>query len=110
LTSGVTRLGFKGQWGVDFDVFIVAETPQQATVAGWKHFWHTTREAGEYKLATGKSFEEAQYILRLRGRGAFEVVIVPYRAGMRPSDLTITRTSRGELSLVRNGNMRTLPD
>ena len=25
LASGVTRLGFKGQWGVDFDVFIVAE-------------------------------------------------------------------------------------
>jgi hypothetical protein len=110
LASGVTRLGFKGQWGVDFDVFVVAETPQQMTVTGWKHFWHTTREAEEYKLATGTSFEEAQYILRLRSRGAFEVVIVPYRAGTRPSDLAITRAANGELSLIRRGNIRTLPN
>jgi hypothetical protein len=93
---------------VDFDVFIVAESAQQATVTGWKHSWHTTRESGEYEAATGKKFEEAQYILRLRSSGAFEVVIVPYRAGARPSDLAIARTRQGELSLIRNGNTTTL--
>jgi hypothetical protein len=110
LASGVTRLGFKGQWGVDFDVYIVAESAQEATITGWKHFWHTTRESVEYEAATGKRFEEAQYILRLRSRGAFEVVIVPYRAGTRPSDLAIARTGHGELSLIRDGNTTTLSD
>jgi hypothetical protein len=103
LAPGVTRLGFKGQWGVDFDVFIVADRAQQATVTGWKHFWHPTREADEYKRATGNSFEEAQYILRLRGTGVFDVLIVPYRRGRRPPDLAITRTPDGVLSLVRGG-------
>jgi hypothetical protein len=110
LAPGVTRLGFQGQWGVDFDVFIVAERSQQATVTGWKHFWHPTREADEYKQATGKKFEEAQYILRLRGTGPFDVVIVPYRRGRRPPDLVITRTSDGVLSLLRGGKTTTLAD
>ena len=110
LAPGVTRLGFQGQWGVDFDVFIVAERSQQATVTGWKHFWHPTREADEYKQATGKKFEEAQYILRLRGTGPFDVVIVPYRRGRRPPDLMITRTSDGVLSLLRGGKSTTLAD
>jgi hypothetical protein len=88
---------------VDFDVFIVADRAQQATVTGWKHFWHPTREADEYKRATGNSFEEAQYILRLRGTGVFDVLIVPYRRGRRPPDLAITRTPDGVLSLVRGG-------
>ena len=110
LAPGVTRLGFKGQWGVDFDVFIVAERSQQATVTGWKHFWHPTREADEYKQATGTKFEEAQYILRLRGTGAFDVVIVPYRRGRRPSDLAITRTSDGVLSVLRGGKTTALAD
>jgi hypothetical protein len=110
LAPGLIRLGFQGQWGVDFDLFIVAESSQQATVTGWKHFWHPTREADEYKQATGKKFEEAQYILRLRGTGPFDVVIVPYRRGRRPPDLVITRTSDGVLSLLRDGKTTTLAD
>ena len=110
LAPGVTRLGFKGQWGVDFDVFIVAERAQQATVTGWKHFWHPTREADEYKQATGTKFEEAQYILRLRGTGPFDVLIVPYRRGRRPPDLAITRTSDGVLSVLRGGKTTALAD
>jgi hypothetical protein len=110
LAPGVTRLGFEGQWGADFDLFIVAERSQQATVTGWKHFWHPTPEADEYKQATGKKFEEAQYILRLRGTGPFDVVIVPYRRGSRPPDLVITRTSDGVLSLLRGGKTTTLAD
>ena len=110
LAAGITRLGFKGQWGVDFDLFIVADTAQQGTVTGWKHFWHPTREADEYKRATGKSFQEAQYILRLRGRSAFDVLIVPYRAGARPADLAIARTSHGELIMLRDGKTTPLVD
>jgi hypothetical protein len=110
LSPGVTRLGFKGQWGVDFDVFIVADGSQQATVTGWKHFWHPGREAGEYNQATGSKFEEAQYILRLRGTGAFEVLIVPYHRGRRPQDLAVTRTSDGLLSVLRGGKTTALAD
>jgi hypothetical protein len=110
LSPGVTRLGFKGQWGVDFDVFIIAETFQQATVTGWKQFWHPIREAGEYQHATGKKFEEAQYILRLRGTGAFDVLIVPYLRNKRPPDLAIVRTSDGMLFILRDGKTTTLAD
>jgi hypothetical protein len=110
LAPGVTRPGFKGQWDVDFDVFIVADRSQQATVTGWKHFWHPTREAVEYEQATGTKFEEAQYILRLRGTGPFDVLIVPYHRGRRPPDLAVTRTSGGVLSVLRGGQTTALAD
>jgi hypothetical protein len=110
LAPGVTRLGFEGQWGVDFDVFIVANSSQQATVTGWKHFWNPTRETGEYQNATGKKFEEAQFILRLRGTDAFDVLILPYRRGARPSDLAIARASDGVLSVLRRGKSTVLAD
>jgi hypothetical protein len=110
LAPGVTRLGFKGEWGVDFDVFIVADSAQQATVTGWKHFWHPNLESNEYEQANGTKFEEAQYILRLRGTGAFDVLIVPYHKGRRPPDLAITRTSEGVLSVLRGGKTTALAD
>jgi hypothetical protein len=110
LPPGVTRLGFKGQWGVDFDLFIVAQSPQQATVTGWKHFWRPPLEGFEYKQATGREFEEAQHILRLRGTGPFDVVIVPYRRGRRPPVLVLTQTLDGVLSLLRDGKTITLAD
>jgi hypothetical protein len=109
LAPGVTRLGFKGQWGVDFDVFIVSERSQEAIITGWKHFWNPTREADQYKAATGKKFEEAQYILRLRGTSSFDVLIVPYHRGGRPTDLAIRRTSEG-LSIMRGGKIAPLAD
>src|SRR5262249_20280553 len=110
LAPGVERLGFKGLWGVDFDVFIVSQSSQEATVTRWKHFWHQTRQSVEYNQATGSKFEEAQYILRLRGTGPFDVLIVPYRRGSRPPDLAITRASDGTLSLSRGGNTTALTD
>jgi hypothetical protein len=73
-------------------------------------FWHPAREAEEYKRATGKNFEEVQYILRLRGRGAFDVVIVPHKWGTRPTDLAITRTPDGALSLIRGASSTKLPE
>jgi hypothetical protein len=110
LAPGVSRLGFKGQWGVDFDVFIVAKRSQRATITGWKHFWAATGESNEYQHATGTKFEEAQYILRLRGTSGFDVLIVPYLRGKRPVDLGITRTSDGVLSVVRGGKTTALAD
>ena len=60
--------------------------------------------------ATGKKFEESQYILRLRGTDAFDVLIVPYRTGMRPTDLGIARTSQGVIWLSRGGKITVLAD
>jgi hypothetical protein len=57
-----------------------------------------------------KVFEETQYILRLRGSRVFDVLIVPHHAGTRPADLAMTRTSHGELSLIRGENTTMLPD
>jgi hypothetical protein len=54
--------------------------------------------------------EEARYILRLRGTGPFDVLIVPYRRGSRPPDLAITRTSDGVLSVLRGGKTTVLAD
>jgi hypothetical protein len=62
------------------------------------------------RASDGTKFEEAQYILRLRGTGAFDVLIVPYRAGTRPSDLAVTRTSDGVLSVLRGGKFTALAD
>src|SRR5262249_19572720 len=73
-------------------------------------FSHPNREAVEYKRATGTNFEEAQYILRLRGTGPFDVLIVPYHKGRRPSDLAVTRTFDGMLSVLRGGKATALTD
>jgi hypothetical protein len=95
LTAGITRFGSKGQWGVDFDVFVVADTSQQARVTGWKHSWHQGREVEEYKRTTGKSFEESQYILRLRGSSAFDVLTVPLSCRYAPA-----RSSDDQLCII----------
>jgi hypothetical protein len=88
----------------------VTERAQQVTITGWRHSWHPTREADEYERATGTKFEEAQYILRVRGNSAFDVVIVPYHSDRRPSDLAVMRASDGVLSVSRGGKTTTLAD
>lgn len=103
LAPGVQRFGFRGQWGVEFDVFVnVPSTGAQALLGEWGHTTHPTRESDEFRAATGRSFEERQYIFRLRSAGPFDVVIVPYRASMRPADLAVT-ASGGSLRLTRSG-------
>ncbi|GAB4195258.1 MAG: hypothetical protein OHK0013_01250 [Sandaracinaceae bacterium] len=108
LDPGVQRFGFRGQWGVDFDVFVhVPPMGGEALIGEWGHTTHPTREMNEFRDATGRTFEERQYILRLRSSGPFDVIIVPYRAGARPADLSLT-ASGGTLRLTRGGHTRDL--
>jgi hypothetical protein len=100
LPKGVSRLAFTGQFGVDFDLFVIAQENQTMTLGNWAVSW--TQQSL-------RNWEERQHILRLRGEGPFKIVIVPYRSGQRPSDLNV-RIAAGKLVLVRRGETRTIGD
>lgn len=78
LSTGVSRLSFEGQFGVDFDVFVIADAPQEALLGNWAI-------SGAQQAPNG--FSERQHILRVRGQGSFRILIVPFPAGKRPGDL-----------------------
>ena len=96
---GVSRLSFTGQYGVDFDVFVIAQPAQEALLGNWADTW---TQQGVPK------WEERQHILRIRGTGPFHLVLVPYRAGHRPADLRLDVADSG-LVLTAHGAQRVLP-
>ncbi len=98
LKTGVSRFSFTGQFGVDFDLYIISEQPQECVLGNWAVSWT------QQSLA---KWEERQHILRIRGTGPFQVVLVPYRAGKRPADLSV-RNSPAGLTLTSGGVTRTL--
>jgi len=81
LAAELHRFGFQGQWGVDFDVYVDASSPQQFALGNWGHTWHPTSEVNDYYRAHCKPFTERQHILRLRGEDGFRVMLLPYREG-----------------------------
>jgi hypothetical protein len=81
LKPGLNRLGFDGQWGVDFDVYTYSNQAQQAQIGDWGHTWHPGQEQVEFQKAQGRHFEERQHILRIKGTGAFVTIIAPRRKG-----------------------------
>jgi hypothetical protein len=96
LKPGVNRLGFTGQaWpahptkGIEWEIYVVADEPQQVLVGNWAHAWHPGPETRQFLDANGRSFEERQHILRLRGTNGFRVLLVPYLKGRRPADLDV---------------------
>jgi hypothetical protein len=93
LNPGVSDLSFTGQFGVDFDVFVIAREPQEAFLGNWADTW--TQQLGS-------KWEERQHILRIRGTGSFQLVIVPFRAGHRPADLKVEDGPNGPV-LTANG-------
>jgi hypothetical protein len=109
LAVGVNRFGFRGAWGVDFDVFVVtAAGVAQAFIGEWGHTTSPTREANEFMTANQRPFEERQYILRVRSTGPVDTVLVPFRAGQRPDDLNVAL--RGDRIVVtRMGQSHELP-
>ncbi len=96
LTPGVNRLGFTGQtWnghpseGIDWDVYLIADEVRQAHVGNWGNQWNGP-SGNLFQAAQGRTFEERQHILRVRGTGAFTTVIVPWKKGQKPDKLTVT--------------------
>jgi hypothetical protein len=86
LDKGISRLSFTGQFGVDFDVFVVAPETQQALLGNWADSWTQQSIA---------KWEERQHILRIRGTSSFQLIIVPFRTGQRPTDLKIEPVEGG---------------
>lgn len=116
LTPGVHRLGFTGQhWqghptgGIDWDVYLLPQEPQQAQIGNWGHTWSSC--ADEFRAAQHRPFEERQHILRVQGTGAFTAVILPWPKGQRPEGLAVgveneqvvVRTAAGELRIRPDG-------
>ena len=79
--AGVTRLRFTGQTfdkhptkGIDWDLYIIADAPQDAFLAQYEHKNHGG---------------ERQTILRLCGTGRFQVVIVPWYKPATPANVAV---------------------
>ncbi len=99
LLAGLNRFHFDGQWGVDWDLYTLAELPQQFAIGSWGHNWHPSAEMSEFQRTNRRPFEESQYILRVRGTGTLKTFILPSRPGTTPA--TVTR--RGDRFEYRTG-------
>lgn len=102
LPAGVQRLRFTGAFGIDFDVYVVGDRPQQALL-------------GNFGITVGGGVEaaaprvERQHILRVKGGGRFRTLIVPWRKGEQPADLLVQATD-GEVTVRQNGRVITFTD
>ena len=85
---------FIGQWGVCWDLYYFGPAAE-AFIGVWGHTWTNANESCEYLAATGHTFEEKQYILRIKTAGPCDVVVVPYLTGQRPANLNVVQVSGG---------------
>jgi hypothetical protein len=93
LSPGVNRLSFTGKYDVDWNVYTVSNQMQQALIGNWA----VTPWGG---AITDR--EERQHILRVRGRGPFTTVIVPWRRGNQPADLNVS--AEGDTLVIKNAD------
>jgi hypothetical protein len=117
LPAGVNRLRFTGQsWpkhpagGVDFDVFIVADQPQQAFIGHWAHAWHPGTEQREFQEANGRVFEERQHILRMRGEGGFRVLLIAWPKTTPRPEVMVNPAASGLRLATGTTRLRLTPD
>ncbi|NQU22729.1 MAG: hypothetical protein HQ567_15740 [Candidatus Nealsonbacteria bacterium] len=96
IPAGVAKLHYTGQafpkhpaGGINWDLYVIADAPQEAFVARYAHQNVTP---------------ETQSILRLKGTGRFQVVIIAYKKGAKP-EVTVTR--QNETLVVSSGVNRT---
>jgi hypothetical protein len=100
--AGVSEFGFTGRHGVDFSVFVIGEEPHDVAIGNWGV---TAWGSG---LTPNK--EERQHILRVKSNGTFNTVIVPWKAGNKPSGLSVTRQGDGIKVTASGKNITVLPD
>jgi|GEM_PF-807611 len=101
LAAGVNAFGFTGQHDVDFAVFVIGDTPQQALLGNWADT--------AYGSAVTQR-EERQHILRVRGTGEFITVIVPWKRGQKPEGLSVTKEGEVIAVTTPKGVIRFKPD
>ena len=75
--------------GIDWDLYTIADEPQQAVIGNWGHSWIRRPRGHSFKVPTCKTFSESQHILRVQGNDSFWTLILPYYKGKRPSNLTV---------------------
>jgi hypothetical protein len=100
LRPGVTRFAFSGRHGVDWEMYNVGLEPQTALIGHW-----SVTPWGMF--ITDK--EESQYILRVRGAGAFTSVILPWRRGEKPSGLSVRQDGNAVVVHTGTGTTRITP-
>jgi hypothetical protein len=96
LGEGLSRFGFTGvtQAGrIAIDADIYTEGAMQASIGHWDFRGISSIEQGEFRRANdGKSFDEEQHILRLRGSHGFVTVMLPHRHNDPRPDSVTTRS------------------
>jgi hypothetical protein len=85
---------FVGQWGVSWDVYYFGPSAE-AFIGVFINTWIPTADGAQYYAATGQTFEEKQYILRIKTVGPCDVVVIPYLTGQRPTNLNVLQVSGG---------------
>jgi hypothetical protein len=103
LAAGLNKFGFTGQWIIDWDVYTEAAVPMQAFIGNWGHKWHPSGEQNQFVKAQGRPFEERQHILRLRGQDTMRMIILPFRKGERPDNLTVTKQNAD--TVIQSGSL-----
>jgi hypothetical protein len=109
LEPGLRRFRFTGQWLIDWDLYTVSSSSQEAQVGNWAHAWHPTREQAEFAQANGREFEERQHILRIKGTGPFQTLILPYRKGQKRNDLQV-KQEETKVTMVTKDEITTIAD
>ncbi len=99
IPAGVTRLHYTGQpfpkhprGGIDWDLYVIADAPQEVFIAQYAH---------------KNGMPETQSILRLRGQGRFQVVIIACNKGAK-ADATVTRQNAAVV-MTAGENRTTFP-
>jgi hypothetical protein len=85
---------FTGQWGVSWDLYYFGPSAE-AFIGTWTNTYAGGKEQVQYHAATGNTFEEKQYILRIKTAGPCDVVVVPYLTSQRPTGLNVVQVSGG---------------
>ncbi|MHB9134534.1 MAG: hypothetical protein ACYDBB_25965 [Armatimonadota bacterium] len=117
LQPGLSRLAFTGVQfgtkdkpaiGIDWDLYTFSNEPQQAHIGNWADNW-VGGASNDFQRLNGRLYEERQHILRIKGKGSFTTLILPYRKGEKRQDMQVTRegenfviTSKDDITTVND--------